>query len=279
MVIATGDIANMISHALADNPAWKAAADKHNIKFPPAGLPDVAGTPPGPGPPPPPTRRTRDGRDATATTSPRHRRATASRQPQAQEVHRHRQPQAQAQAHHPQAGDLRRQEAHPQVVVRAADLRRQEAPCHQHRRRPLRYCDRAPDRRRASGRRRAKSQVPPDPRTSHRLRHHPARPRPSPAEGGTDPTHRRRPDQSPVSYPGTDGQGPPSPRPPRPPRNPRGKIEQFRGMEPPFLQPSERPYPIRRAQPPAERGAIPADMQGGPRPPPGRRQAGRPPFR
>ena len=53
MVIATGDIANMISHALADSPAWKAAADKHNIKFPPAGLPDVAGTPPGPGAPPP----------------------------------------------------------------------------------------------------------------------------------------------------------------------------------------------------------------------------------
>ena len=55
MVIATGDIANMVSHALAENPAWKTAADRHNVKFPPAGLPDVAGTPPGPGPPPPPT--------------------------------------------------------------------------------------------------------------------------------------------------------------------------------------------------------------------------------
>ena len=78
MVIATGDIANMISHALADNPAWKAAADKHNIKFPPAGLPDVAGTPPGPGPPPAPPDGPGNGLDATTTTSPRHGATTTS---------------------------------------------------------------------------------------------------------------------------------------------------------------------------------------------------------
>jgi hypothetical protein len=144
MVIATGDIANMISHALAENPAWKAAADRHNVKFPPAGLPDVAGTPPGPGPPPPPTGGPGTGASPPPPPGPG---APPPPAPGAGPPP----PGGPGSSGGPTATSTRRTRS---TRRRPTTTRRtrvgQEDPRHQRHRPPLRHCARAPDRRRAS---------------------------------------------------------------------------------------------------------------------------------